>query len=116
MKYVTQAKGADFVDFVVNKHSQDVLKILRGRGNLSREDLEYLVTKVSALKDERLKSCVAELLAWGDDERAELETFVAIAIEVMKRSTPSKLREAARVVELRYLIDHSCNQLHDDVD
>ncbi len=42
-------------------------------------------------------------LWWGDDERAEVETFVAIAIEVMKRTNVSKLRECARIVELRYL-------------
>ncbi|NDD54220.1 hypothetical protein EBZ39_10155, partial [bacterium] len=56
------------------------------------------------LKDARLKACVADLIGWGDEERAEIETFVAIAIEVMKRTNVSKLREAARVVELRHLV------------
>lgn len=37
------------------------------------------------------------------DERAELETLCAIAIELIKSSSPSKLREAGRIVELRNL-------------
>jgi hypothetical protein len=78
--------------------------LLQQRKNLPREDLEYLVERVAKLKDDRLQACVAELIGWGDDERAELETFVAIAIEVMKRTNVSKLRDAARVVELRHLM------------
>lgn len=39
---------------------------------------------------------------WTEDEWAELETMMAIGIECMKLCTPSKLREAARRVELRY--------------
>ena len=74
------------------------------RQSLSREDLEYVVEKVATLKDKRLQECVAELIGWGDEERAELETFVAIAIEVMKRTRVSSLRECARIVELRYLV------------
>jgi len=45
------------------------------------------------------------LIGWGDDERAELETFCAIALEVMKQASPSKLREAALRVELRFLMN-----------
>ena len=71
---------------------------------LFRSDLEYVVEKVASLKDKRLQECVAELIGWGDEERAELETFVAIAIEVMKRTRVSSLRECARIVELRYLV------------
>jgi len=37
------------------------------------------------------------------DERVELETLCAIAIELIKSSSPSKLREAGRIVELRNL-------------
>jgi hypothetical protein len=50
-----------------------------------------------------MQSAVAGLIGWGDEERAEIETFVAIAIEVMKKTNVSKLREAAQTVELRYL-------------
>jgi hypothetical protein len=76
--------------------------LLRERATLPREEFEYLVEALAKLKDERLKSCVAELIGWGDEERAEIETFVAIAIEVMKRTNVSKLRECAQIVELRY--------------
>ena len=37
------------------------------------------------------------------DERIELETLCAIAIELIKSASPSKLREASRIVELRNL-------------
>jgi hypothetical protein len=45
---------------------------------------------------------VAALIGWGDDERAEVETFVALAIEVMKRTNTGKLRECARIVEMKF--------------
>lgn len=78
-------------------------ELVQMRANIPREDLEYLVERIDKLKDDRLKSCVAALIGWGDDERAELETFIAVAIEVLKGTNPSKVREAARLVELRYL-------------
>lgn len=80
-----------------------MIELVQQRHSLGRDDLEYVVETVAKLKDERLKACIAELIGWGDDERAELETFVAIAIEVMRRTNVSKLRECARTVELRYL-------------
>jgi hypothetical protein len=78
-------------------------ELLQQRAAIPREDLEYLVEHVAKLKDERMQDAVAGLIGWGDEERAEIETFVAIAIEVMKKSNVSKLREAAQTVELRYL-------------
>lgn len=78
-------------------------QLLQQRSSIHREELEYLVEHTARLKDERLQSAVAGLIGWGDEERAELETFVAIAIEVMKKTNVSKLREAAQTVELRYL-------------
>lgn len=92
--------GADFVA----EQADRMYELLRQRSAVSREDLEYVADAVSRLKDTRLKACVADLIGWGDEERAEIETFVAIAIEVMKRTNVSKLREAARVVELRHLV------------
>lgn len=77
--------------------------LLQQRAAIPREDLEYLVERVAKLKDERMQSAIAGLIGWGDEERAEIETFVAIAIEVMKKTNVSKLREAAQTVELRYL-------------
>lgn len=86
----------------VAEQADRMYDLLRLRAAVPREDLEYLVERVSKLKDERLQQIVAELIGWGDDERAELETFVAIALEVMKQTNISKLREAARIVELRH--------------
>ena len=90
-------------DFVAAQADR-MKEIIQQRQSLRREDLEYVVEKVATLKDKRLQECVAELIGWGDEERAELETFVAIAIEVMKRTRVSSLRECARIVELRYLV------------
>jgi hypothetical protein len=78
-------------------------ELLQQRAAIPREDLEYLVERVAKLKDERLQAAVAGLIGWGDEERAEIETFVAIAIEVMKKTNVSKLRDAAQLVEIRYL-------------
>lgn len=86
----------------VAQQADRMRELLHQRATLPREDLEYVVDTIAKLKDERLKACVAELIGWGDDERAELETFVAIAIEVMKKTNVSKLRDAAMTVELRY--------------
>jgi hypothetical protein len=87
----------------VAEQANRMKEIIQNRAALNRDDLEYVVERVAKMKDERLQQCVAELIGWGDDERAELETFVAIAIEVMKRTNISKLRECARIVELRFL-------------
>lgn len=38
---------------------------------------------------------------WVPQDNAELGTFCAIAIELMKSATPSRLRDAARLVEMR---------------
>ena len=88
----------------VAQQANRMREMLHQRATLPREDLEYVVETVAKLKDERLKACVAELIGWGDEDRAEIETFVAIAIEVMKKTNVSKLREAAMTVELRYHI------------
>jgi hypothetical protein len=81
-----------------------MIELVQMRANVPHEDLEYLVERIDKLKDERLKSCVAALIGWGDEERAELETFIAVALEIMKKTNPSKLRDDARVVELRSLL------------
>ena len=89
---------------LVNYWTGRCVELLQDRKALQRDDLEYVVQQVAKLKDERLQACIAELIGWGDEERAELETFCAIALEVMKVSSPGRLREAAQRVELRYLI------------
>lgn len=89
--------------------TQRCRELLQERNNLTHDDLEYVAVTVSKLKDERLKTCIADLIGWGDDERAEMETFCAIALEVMKLSSPARLREAALRVELRYLMKEGEN-------
>lgn len=95
-----QRPDANFVALQATRMKE----LLHRRATVSREDLEYTAQAMSKLKDARLQACVAELIGWGDDERAEIETFVAIAIEVMRHTTVSRLREAARTVELRKLM------------
>jgi hypothetical protein len=90
-------------DFVAEQAAR-MTDLLQQRSAIPREDLEYLVERAAKLKDERMQSAIAGLIGWGDEERAEIETFVAIAIEVMKKTNVSKLREAAQTVELRYLM------------
>lgn len=85
-------------------------ELIQQRAALSRPDLEYVVETVAKLKDERLKACVAELIGWGDEERAELETFVAVAIEVMRKTNPSKIRDAARLVHIRHLMKEKTDE------
>jgi hypothetical protein len=88
----------------VAHYARVVSEILRERGSIPREELEYVVETVSKLKDERLKAGVAGLVGWGDDDRAELETFFAVAIEVLKTTNLSKIRAAVQTVELRFLM------------
>ena len=88
----------------VSQQADRMIHLLRERAALSQDDLEYLVERVASLKDERLKSCVAGLIGWGDDERAEIETFVAVAIEILKTTNVSKIRSAAATVHIRMLI------------
>ena len=91
---------ADFV----SEQSVRMKELLHLRAALPREDLEYVVERIAKLKDTRLQECIGTLIGWGDEERAEVETFVAIALEVMKRTNVSKLRECARIVELKYYV------------
>jgi len=93
-------------DFVAMQ-AERMRDLLQQRAAIPREDLEYLVERAAKLKDERLQAAIGGLIGWGDEERAEVETFVAIAIEVMKRTNVSKLREAAQTVELRYHIKNT---------
>lgn len=78
-------------------------EILHMRGRPSDEDIAYTLERLDKLKDERLKATFLEAIGWGDEERGELEVFVAIALHVLKKTNPSKIRDAARVVELRHL-------------
>jgi hypothetical protein len=92
-----------FADFLVDHYGPIIREHLQGRANLSQEELEYTVQKVAAMKDQRLAQNIATLIGWGDEERADLETFCAIALELLRHSPPSRIREAARAVEIRAL-------------
>lgn len=76
--------------------------LLRQRSSVERDDLEYLAERIDKFKDARLKAIIAELIGWGDEERAEIETFVAIAIEVLRKTNLSKIRACTAIVEARY--------------
>ncbi len=90
--------------------------ITRGRGNLSREDLEYVAQAAEKLKDKRLQECIAELIGWGDEERSELETLLAIGFEAMKLCSPSRLREAAMRVSLKYYMKKEFSHAQESID
>lgn len=99
---VAELGALTFQERFVREAGTRLKELLQERNNLSREDLEYLAEASAKLKDTRLKHCIATLVGWGDDERAELETFCAVALEVMKEVSPSRLRDAARKIELHY--------------
>lgn len=88
----------DFVAHLSNR----VYDLLRQRASVGRDDLEYLVERAAKLKDQRMQQIIAELIGWSDDDRAELETILAISIEVLKKTSVSRLREATRIVEIRH--------------
>lgn len=84
--------------------AERMYEVLRQKGDLTDEEKTYLMDKLESMKDEKLKSIIVGLIGWGDEERGEVETFVAIGIELFKSATLSNIREAVRVVELRSLV------------
>lgn len=92
----------EYFDQLLKHYAGRATWLVQCKGNLERDDLEYLMLTASKLKDERLKSCIAELVGWGDEERAELETILALGFEAMKLCSPSRLREAAMRVSIKY--------------
>lgn len=80
-----------------------MVEIVQLRNNLNQDDLEYVVSTLDKLKDERLKQCVATLIGWGDDEREELETFIKLSLILMGQVKPSTLRTAARELRDGYI-------------
>lgn len=96
-------QSREFADFLMDHYGPLLKDHLQGRNNLAQDELEYTVEKVAAMKDARLAQNIATLIGWGDAERAEIETFCAIALEVMSRARPSVLRDAAMIVEMRAL-------------
>ena len=100
----------EYYDALIKHYVTRCTALVHCKGNLTRDDLEYLAQTASKLKDERLKQCIAELIGWGDDERAELETMLAIGYEAMKLCSPSRLREAAMRVGLKYHMKENLNE------
>ncbi len=79
-------------------------EIVQMRANLPREELEYLVSRVEKIRDARLQSAIYNLIGWSDEDRAELETFLAIALETMALAKPSLIRQASQNVEIKFHI------------
>ena len=90
-------------DFVAGQALR-MRELIQSRAWLPEEGIEYVAETASKMKDPRFKECVAELIGWGTEERAELETFVAIALEIMKKTKLTRIREAAEMVYLRQLV------------
>jgi hypothetical protein len=111
-----QVGSREYFESLLVYYTNRSTAIVRGRGNLSREDLEYLVEAASKLKDKRLQECIAELIGWGDDERSELETLLAIGFEAMKLCSPSCLREAAMRVSLKYYMKKEFSHAQESID
>lgn len=110
-----QVGSREYFDALLVYYSNRSTSLLRGRGNLSRDDLEYTVQAVAKLKDKRLQECIAELIAWGDEERSELETLIAIGFEAMKLCSPSRLREAAMRVSLKHYLHKEFSHASEEI-
>ena len=55
-------------------------------------------------QQDKINECAEMLLRdLPPDATQELQTFCAIAIELMRTATPSRLRDAARLVEMRHI-------------
>ena len=91
-----------FAKEIANYWTNRCVELLHERNNLNEDDVAYVAERIVKLKDQRLQECVGSLIGWGTEDRAELETFCAIALEVMKSASPSRLRDAALKVELRF--------------
>lgn len=111
-----QVGSREYFDALLAYYANRSTAITRGRGNLSREDLEYVAQAAEKLKDKRLQECIAELIGWGDDERSELETLLAIGFEAMKLCSPSRLREAAMRVSLKYYMKREFSHAQESID
>ena len=111
-----QVGSREYFESLLVYYTNRSTAIMRSRGNLSREDLEYLAESASKMKDKRLQECIAELIGWGDDERSELETLLAIGFEAMKLCSPSRLREAAMRVSLKYYMKKEFSHAQESID
>ena len=111
-----QVGSHEYFNALLTYYTNRSTAVMRGRGNLSREDLEYVAQAAGKLKDKRLQECIAELIGWGDDERSELETLLALGFEAMKLCSPSRLREAAMRVSLKYYVKKEFSHAQESID
>ena len=56
-----QVGSREYFDALLVYYTNRSTAIVRGRGNLPREDLEYVVQAAAKLKDKRLQEGIAEL-------------------------------------------------------
>ena len=110
-----QVGSREYHDQLIKHYAGRATWLVQCKGNLGRDDLEYLMVAASKLKDERLKQCIAELVGWGDEERAELETLLALGFEAMKLCSPSRMREAAMRVSLKYYLKEKLNDVQPEL-
>lgn len=111
-----QVGSREYFESLLIYYTNRSTAVMRGRGNLSREDLEYVAQAAEKLKDKRLQECIAELIGWGDDERSELETLLALGFEAMKLCSPSRLREAAMRVSLKYYMKKEFSHAQESIE
>lgn len=111
-----QVGSREYFESLLVYYTNRSTAVMRGRGNLSREDLEYVAQAAEKLKDKRLQECIAELIGWGDDERSELETLLALGFEAMKLCSPSRLREAAMRVSLKYYMKKEFSHAQESIE
>jgi hypothetical protein len=111
-----QVGSREYFESLLVYYTNRSTAVMRGRGNLSREDLEYVAQAAEKLKDKRLQECIAELIGWGDNERSELETLLALGFEAMKLCSPSRLREAAMRVSLKYYMKKEFSHAQESID
>ncbi len=111
-----QVGSREYFESLLVYYTNRSTAVMRGRGNLSREDLEYVAQAAEKLKDKHLQECIAELIGWGDDERSELETLLALGFEAMKLCSPSRLREAAMRVSLKYYMKKEFSHAQESIE
>ena len=80
-------------------------ELLQQKGDLTDDEKEYLAKVLGTMRDEKLKNIIAGLLGWGDEERAEMQTFCAIALEMMQMVSSATIRDAAQRVEMNYYLN-----------
>ena len=67
------------------------------KGARARTDTAVIATNIVAAV-ERLRPVAA---AHDQDAWAEIETFIAVALRVMAKTNPSKVRDAAMTIEIQ---------------